>query len=598
MSLRAGSFAGSIVEQLFLCDIRTCVSTVYPRKRKKYRPNRHASQRHYIVNRPRARWRSRWLLPTTILIGAALVLFVGFYVLDHTVTGGGPPSEDNPGAAPGGPIGRYLFFNPDLIADSVSALAGMIAAVLGIVITVVSIIVQLSADRYTGVAQMFLRDRTNIVVMAYYVVACVCGVWLSLSLQNNFVPRALVLFILAATTLGLVLMLPYFAYVFWFLEPANIIDRIRTQAVRAVKATASTHSRNRCVHLQAPTLIAMEELTDITNHSISGKDKIIASRAVDSLRDFCLDYLKFKSKAPDEWFQIGDGIRRNPDFVAMDPESLADLEIRRTWVEWKVLRQYLGIYNEALLSMRDINYLIAIDTRYIGEAAGERNDSELIGLVFRYMNSYLRATLNAGDVRTAYNVLNQYRILVETMLRQGHEESALEGVTHMKYYGQTSYDMKLTFVAETVAYDVSALCQLAHELGVSAENDMLAQFLELDQPLKVQSQEKGLLGVRKAQVKLAAYYLSVNEQQKARLIADDMREEPPQRLLVIREQLARVTSKDFWEIIDRGRNFEYMPSEQRSQMVKFFYWLGIGNPSMGTSPMDNQTRTSSENRDE
>ena len=59
----------------------------------------------------------------------------------------------------------------------------MIAAVLGIVITVVSIIVQLSAERYTGVARMFFRDRTNIAVMAYYVVTCVCGVWLSVSLQ-------------------------------------------------------------------------------------------------------------------------------------------------------------------------------------------------------------------------------------------------------------------------------------------------------------------------------------------------------------------------------------------------------------------------------
>ena len=69
--------------------------------------------------------------------------------------------------------------------------------------------------------------------------------------------------------------------------------------------------------------------------------------------------------------------------------------------------------------MRDINYLIAIDTRYIGEAAGAAKDAELVELVFRFMNSYLRATLNARDVRTAYNVLNQYRLLVEPMLRQG-----------------------------------------------------------------------------------------------------------------------------------------------------------------------------------
>ena len=39
------------------------------------------------------------------------------------------------------------------------------------------------------------------------------------------------------------------------------------------------------------------------------------------------------------------------------------------------MRQYLGIYNEALGTMRDINYLVAIDTRYIGEAASARGDS-------------------------------------------------------------------------------------------------------------------------------------------------------------------------------------------------------------------------------
>ena len=34
-------------------------------------------------------------------------------------------------------------------------------------------------------------------------------------------------------------------------------------------------------------------------------------------------------------------------------------------------------------------------------------------LAVKFMNTYLRATLNARDVRTAYNVLNQYRQLAE-----------------------------------------------------------------------------------------------------------------------------------------------------------------------------------------
>jgi len=49
--------------------------------------------------------------------------------------------------------------------------------------------------------------------------------------------------------------------------------------------------------------------------------------------------------------------------------------------------------------------------------------------------------------------------------------------------------------------------------------------------------------------------------------------EPPARLAQVRASLETVTSKDFWEIIDRGRNFEYMPPEQRSQLPKFFTWL-------------------------
>jgi hypothetical protein len=262
----------------------------------------------------------------------------------------------------------------------------------------------------------------------------------------------------------------------------------------------------------------------------------------------------------------------------MDPESLGELEQRRTWVEWKVMRQYLGIYNEALASMRDINYLVAIDTRYIGEAAVAAGDRELVSLVFRYMNSYMRTTLNARDVRTAYNVLNQYRLLVEAMLRSGNGEAALEGVKYMKYYGHVSFDMKLTFVTETVAYDVSSLCEIANQVGAAEEPLMLGEFLELDQPLLAQSQEKGLLGVRKAQVKLASYYLLTGQEAKAKTICRDMEGEPRERLMTIRQQLESVTSKDFWEIFDRGRNFEFMPPEQRECMKVFFSWLRLGEP--------------------
>jgi len=508
-----------------------------------------------------------WALQTAVLALVALVVFWGFYVIDHFAAA--------PGSSAVSVLGRYFSFDPAAVSNGVSALCGINVAVLGIVITVVSIIVQLTAERYSGVARMFLSDRVNLLVPAYYVVACVAGVWVATAVKNDFVPRSTLTVVLSMTMGGLVIMAPYFSYVFWFLEPGHIIDRIREQAVERATSGALKRDEANCYAAQAQTLFAIEELTDITNNSISGRDKIIASGAVDALRDLALEYLKVKRHASSAWFSIGPQIKLNPDFVAMDPESLLDLEERRTWVEWKVMRQYLSIYNEALGSMRDINYLIAIDTRYVGEAAARAGDTELIELVYRYFNSYLRATINAKEVRTAYNVLHQYRKLVEAMLEIGNHKAAAEGVKHIKYYGIVSFDMNLSFITETAAFDLSTLAQLASELKSPVEHDILAQFLELDRPPHMRGQQKALLGVRKAQVKLAAYYLAVGMESRAREIAEDMRDEPRERLLTIQSQLSSVQSKDFWEIIDRGRNFEYMPPEQRACLERFFEWLDI-----------------------
>src|SRR4051812_18013846 len=197
------------------------------------------------------------------------------------------------------------------------------------------------------------------------------------------------------------------------------------------------------------------------------------------------------------------------------------------------------------------------------------------------MNSYLRAALNARAVRTAYNVMNQYRLLIESMIRGGADDMALEGVRHMIYYGRTSYDMQLGFVTETVAYDVSALCEFAHAQHHDGLDDkMLAMFLELDQPLRLKRQESGLQGIRKAQIKLACYYLTVGADDRAVKIAADMAGEDRERLRSIREQLRRVETKAFWEITDRGRNFDYMPPRQKDQMDKFFAMLDAVAPPL------------------
>ena len=505
--------------------------------------------------------RRRWLYPIFTLVGTAICLYGGLYTLDRVVAGGGS-------------IADWFSFDHDHITDSVGGLAGTIAAVLGIIITVVSIIVQLSAERYAQVTEMFFRDRTNLVVMAFYVVGCVCGIFNAFAISETFVPRVTLTVLVVIAVFGFAMMAPYFAYVFDFLQPENIIARIRKEAQRAAQVGGAARSDENLAEAQRAALNSLEQLTDITINSISGKDKIIATAGVDALKDFAASYVARKKKTSEAWFQVGPGIRGNPDFVSMAPQSLDDLVKRRTWVEWKVLRQYQAIYAEALAGMRDINYVIAIDTRYIGEAAIQAGDREALALCVKFFNSYMRATINAKDVRTAYNILNQYRKLAEDILRAGWDDKAVEVAGYIKYYGHLSFGMKLGFVTETVAYDLCTICEVAHEIGSPVEQRILQTFLEVDQPaMEGDVQETGLRGVRKAQVKLATYYIVNGAEELARRIFDDMEHERAERLRSIRDELLGIESEDFWEVIDRGANFDYLPPERKEALKTYFGWF-------------------------
>jgi hypothetical protein len=192
------------------------------------------------------------------------------------------------------------------------------------------------------------------------------------------------------------------------------------------------------------------------------------------------------------------------------------------------------------------------------------------------MNTYLRAALNARDVGTAYNVLNQYRQLAEALLASrddGASDDLAQIAAYFRYYAQLAHGMGLGFVTETAAYDLGALCERAASLNAPAHDRLLTTFLEIDKEPEDQSQEKALRGVRKAQAKLAAYYLLVGAEPHARQIYADMRVETTDRLRSIRDEMLAITSKDFWEIIDRGANFDYIDDERKVKLREFFDWF-------------------------
>jgi hypothetical protein len=52
-----------------------------------------------------------------------------------------------------------------------------------------------------------------------------------------------------------------------------------------------------------------------------------------------------------------------------------------------------------------------------------------------------------------------------------------------------------------------------------------------------------------------------------------MRGELPIRMVSIRKELVGIRNRDFWEISDRGVNFDYLEPERRDMLEEFFAWF-------------------------
>src|SRR5262245_51033132 len=203
------------------------------------------------------------LLTLAMLAGVALAAFGAFWLLDYFLI-------EAPHRGTAGPLGQFLSFDPETMQNALGSLAQVIAAVLAIAITVVSIVVQLAANRYTSrVADLFFRDPINLGVMGFFVVACVDALWVSLSVTHDYVPRTTIAATLVMATASLLLLVPYFAYVFAFLDPGKVIARIGSHTLRGALRTGPREDAQKIEARHAQTVSGMEQLAGIAVNALA-----------------------------------------------------------------------------------------------------------------------------------------------------------------------------------------------------------------------------------------------------------------------------------------------------------------------------------------
>jgi len=537
-----------------------------------------------------------WVVPFAVL-GAVACLFFALSTILDLVLGGQ--------FSPGGLRQALLSGDQDQATNTLGSLGEIMAAVLGLALTVSSIIVQLAATRFTPiVTSLFFRDRTNALVLGFFVVSNIYVLWINFAVGPESVPTWGVMLSMLLMTFSLLLLFPYFAFVFNFLEPDSIISRITTDGL-----SASTPYRGRTRRSigtrQREATQAVEHLANIGLNAVQQKDKNIASSATNALCNYAIYYGDTKAGMVQAWHAIPDWNRQSPDFVSLSDEAVEDLRNRGTWLEWKILRQYQMLYGEGLERMKDLCYLIAINTRRLGEAAARHGDLPALDLVIKFFNTYLRATINANDIRTCYNILHQYRQLGEFVIEhldtnpedliidqpmtmtstmtvtagtpagdlEELERRGLEIARYMRYYSGIAFGRGMAFITEVIAHDVASLCAKAFHTGSEYHDDLLATFLHIDDSAEHATNDTTLQGVRRAQVKLATTYLLHGAETLAKRIQDDMKREPAERMRGIWEHLAALRTREFWEVNDRGSNFDYLSEEQKVLLPTFFSWF-------------------------
>lgn len=465
----------------------------------------------------------------------------------------------------GTPTLDLLLPPPDGLRNALDNLPELLAAVLGIALTVVAIVVQLASQRYSPkIVDLFMKDPVNIGVFSFMVASCILALAAPAFAHANPLPLAATTATLLLAIANFGLLLPYFAHVFDFLQPTNIINLIETDASRALQSALDATASQTLRPHQDNVVSAIERIADNCVAAIGQHDRHIAIHSVRTLEHLAIHCLDLKTTLPPAWHRVP------PDhFFALSHEFYDEIVQQRVWVEAKALMEFEHILKRALGPMDELVTQLASSSRAIGLQAARKHDEEALALTIRFFNTYLRHALNARNVRASYNILYQYRLLAEDIM-QPYPHLCERVVDHLVYYGRTANAMALPFVTVTVAHDVRILCDRAFSSHLMDVQPLLRLFLTLDQRSEEKLQELALLGVRKAQSMLGAAFLAADAPHLADQIRNDMDGESRARLLAIRDALLSVQDRKFWEITDRGINFDYIEPELRPHILRFF----------------------------
>lgn len=459
-------------------------------------------------------------------------------------------------------VGPSLLRVEGAAGDRMMAVPDMTRAlgvVLSMLVSLTAIAVPLTANVYTPkLIELFVADRFNRVVFAYFVLANAFMIWNVFVLSNELDPehaRMRATACLTLTLIGLVMIVPYVLHVLRFLIPRTIVEGLEAEVMQQLaQACRIPKDSPRMGELRAQVLDDIQYMGKIALRSLDRYDRDTVLEALRALDDLFQHYQAKKQFLPGTWFRPTQG-----EIQSLGPELMREAHRLRATVEVAILLEHSLVLPLAVGRLPEVVASIASSARKFGVQATETKDKGVQEQVTLFFNTFLRAALQRRHSDSFYKFVYQYRRFAEEILERDPAH-ALRITFFLDYYGHQAVRSQMGYLINVVAYDLAELCMVAWEKGVTCRQELLRAVLHLDRDEVALMQ---LPGVVKAQLILAAKLLTRGEAAAAGEIEAELRKVPQEKLDEAFAQVVAATEENFWEIADRRRHLDHVEPQFR-----------------------------------
>jgi hypothetical protein len=469
----------------------------------------------------------------------------------------------------GVPFSQMSSFNVAEARHLSNALNRNFNQLVGVVFTTVAIAVPLTANMYSlKFLEFFIKDPINAAALTLVVFSNLNNLWAAYALKDNFIPvfqlhLALILLIICFSML-----FPYLYYVFRFLHPNTLLERLEAEIIADLRAASRFPHRTAAYRRQVAE--GIEHIANIAIRSIDRADRNTAIESVLTLERVARSYCSFKTRLPPVWFRAEQNF-----FLGFSSQAVDEFSESRSWMEMKLFSQLRQVLSAAIPRVHDVVSTIAKTLRKLGLETANRRETTLRELVMEYFNTFIRLAITRKDPRAVFTLFDQYRTYAEA-LNVDDPDLVLEIAYYFEYYGQLARDHGLNFIVEAVAHDLGSLVRHVWEAGMPNRDGLLEHFLRYDSRAKAP-----LPGVKKAQAILASYFLLTDQPEPAALIRQSFLGLDPVFVTGVREDLLQIKREKYWEVNDRRMNIDYVPDAQRVKLQEFFESLLALETSFG-----------------